>query len=399
MESFWFHQSRIRSVATAAEGRVYWRASILVKRVDRITARGLCCVAIAVWGLLCASGCASPFQSATPNYVIAVRYGVESALAGLESDRRFDHLRRDFTRAAELGFDTVAFSHLENADRTEFATVAGQCGLAVILPDRDVDWYILTGRLPRDCESVDDLTREASRCMAAPHGVIGLGLGPFPATPAAHDRALIVMRAAGQWGVPCFWVSPDSEVETETPLVTVVDSAELAHDPESSPLERMLARFHEGLEAGRTGGLLVDQFARAPGDLPGVNVVDEERAEAKLAALRGLIQRARQWGPRLHGLGRMPLNGAQAETEGALLTAFVGDRRRYVMARNASTDRYLRGEVVIPATIDGIAIGRLVEIPASTEAAAGRVFFAQRSVTIVLPLNLRPGDAALFEAF
>lgn len=327
-----------------------------------------------------------------------MRYDVESIRIGLDRAAGNKRTRTDLTRVNELGFDAVVFECVDDDERAEMLEVASSSGLAAVVPDRDVQYYILTGRLPPSFASADELIRGKLRKLSARNGFAGLSIGQVASSAGASDRYSKVLAAARELGVPCVVLATTIDLPRDGSAFAIVDAGELADDAVGSPLERLLARFHGELAAGRTAGLVVDRFAHAPGDRGGLAVVDDAPTAAKLAAVRGLVRRAKRWGPRLFGCRSEVVKEASADGEEVSLTAFVQDRRRYVLAYNPSRERYVRGSVAAPASIDGRPVLRLVEIPPTPDHIAGEVFESQRG-GITIRVDLRPGDAALFEVF
>lgn len=307
-------------------------------------------------------------------------------------------IRTDLTRASELGFDAVVFECVEDDERAEMLEVASSSGLDAVVPDRDAQYYLLTGRLPSSFACVDDLIRGKLRGLSARNGFAGLSISRVASSPGASDRYFKVLAAAKELDVPCVALATTIDLPRDGSAFAVVDAGELADDAVGSPLERLLARFHGELAAGRTAGLVVDRFARAPGDRAGLVTVDNPPTAAKLAAVQGLVRRAKRWGPRLFGCRSEVVKDASADGEGVTLTAFVLGLRRYVLLYNPSRERYVRGSVAAPASIDGRPVLRLVEIPPTPDRIAGEVFESQRG-GVTIRVDLRPGDAALFEAF
>ncbi len=163
-------------------------------------------------------------------------------------------------------------------------------------------------------------------------------------------------------------------------------------------MEAWLRQYHQGLIDGRLAGLVFDRYRRIPGDGPGIITQGGPPDPARLAAVKELAARARLWGPRLTGATPGPLRlGASADAD-LSVTAFDHGRRLYVLVFNRSADRYTRSEVVLPELINGASPSRAVEVPASMSNPVGRVVNPHRG-RIGLPVDLRPGDAVLFEIF
>ena len=355
-------------------------------------------IAVTLCSLAPGLGCAATKTTPNPHFRLAVRYDVESMRISLDRAAGNKRIRTDLTRASELGFDAVVFECVEDDERAEMLEVASSSGLDAVVPDRDAQYYLLTGRLPSSFACVDDLIRGKLRGLSARNGFAGLSISRVASSPGASDRYFKVLAAAKELDVPCVALATTIDLPRDGSAFAVVDAGELADDAVGSPLERLLARFHGELAAGRTAGLVVDRFARAPGDRAGLVTVDNPPTAAKLAAVQGLVRRAKRWGPRLFGCRSEVVKDASADGEGVTLTAFVLGLRRYVLLYNPSRERYVRGSVAAPASIDGRPVLRLVEIPPTPDRIAGEVFESQRG-GVTIRVDLRPGDAALFEAF
>jgi hypothetical protein len=184
----------------------------------------------------------------------------------------------------------------------------------------------------------------------------------------------------------------------QEPRPAVIDSRTVRDGPPGAAIERLLTQYHEALFAGQTGGVIVDRFMRLPGDPPGLTSPDDPLLPAHTAAIAELVQRARCWGPRLRGLSAVPLDAAISDSSRLTTTAFGHGARRHVLVFNRSADRFARQEVRLPASVLGASVQRAVEVPPSSARGAGRVIQAQRG-QLTLPVELRPGDAALFEIF
>ncbi|MDO8631850.1 MAG: hypothetical protein Q7R41_15290 [Phycisphaerales bacterium] len=353
-------------------------------------------IAVTLCSLAPGLGCAATKTTPNPHFRLAVRYDVESMRIGLDRAAGNKRTRTDLTRASELGFDAVVFECVEDDERAEMLEVASSSGLAAIVPDRDAQYYLLTGRLPSSFASVDDMIRGKLRGLSAQNGFAGLSIGRVASSPGASDRYFKVRAAVRELDVPCVVLATTIDLPCDGSAFAVVDAGELADDAVGSPLERLLARFHGELAAGRTAGLVVDRFARAPGDRAGLVTVDNPPTAAKLAAVQGLVRRAQRWGPRLFGCRSEIVRDASVDGEGVSLTTFVLGLRRYALWYNPSGDRYVRGSVAAPASIDGRPVLRLIEIPPTPDHIAGEVFESQRG-GVTIRVDMRPGDGALFE--
>jgi len=164
-------------------------------------------------------------------------------------------------------------------------------------------------------------------------------------------------------------------------------------------MEQILMQFHAGLAAGLTSGLVIDDRRALPGEPPGLFDSSVPLTAAKSAALRAVMTRALRWGRRLFGAAARPMGSALPDGEGAVtLTLLTQGKRQYALVVNTSREAFFRGDVSVPQPLEGVTFRRAVEVPASAAQLAGRVVDA-REGKLPLAVDLRPGDAALFELF
>ncbi len=348
---------------------------------------------------LAIAGCAAAPKAATHRYILAVRYDVEPVLVGRDRHEALDLVRDDFNTIAKLGFTSALLWHVDPLDRGELLELAGDAGITIFMPGPDAGFVRCEySRGPLDPGTViGTVVGEPPRWCKHP-AFAGLVSGQaFGADPAGRPRTLSLAVDANR--IP--WVrrlggsGGDGFPGWE---LTTIDTAGLQPDNEASLLQGYLARFHTGLAARRTAGLIVDRYRRTAGDPPGLTAAGQRFTPTESAAIKQLLIRARQWGPRLRELAARPLavpGGGQADLK---VTALTGQRRRYVLVFNSSADRYRRGEVRLPESIGKAPVVRAVEVPPSAGSPLGRVLDGQGG-PITLPVTLRPGDAILFEVF
>jgi hypothetical protein len=300
-------------------------------------------------------------------------------------------ISNDFKAIAGLGFSSVVLNHVEDGDRRTLLELADEVGLKAAIPDRRFDRFVVTGGLPPQCRDENDLFREAPDGIvhhSAFHGyVVEGGRGS-----AARERSRKLRAQLVRNGTSCISLGDNDDAP-----MAVIDARVVREGPPGTALERLLAKYHAALCAGQTGGVIVDRFMRLPGDPPGLTSPDEPLLPAHSSAIAALIQRARCWGLRLTALPASPLISA-TDSSWLTVTAFGRGSRRYVLVFNTSEERFAREEVRLPALILNQAVLRAVEVPPSTDLGAGRVIHAQRG-QLILSIELRPGDAALFEVF
>jgi hypothetical protein len=380
---------------TAQRGVEYRRSWEGVNRRGKFAARSITVAVLLDILCLFSSGCAITPGARPARYWIAARYDVEPRLSegGLSGNNGV--IGNDFKAIAGLGFSGVVLQHVEDGDRRTLLELADEVGLKAAVPDRRFDRFVVTGGLPPQCRDENDLLREARHVApdeivhhSAFHGyVVDGGRGAAERERSRKLRAQLVRN-----GTSCISLGDNDDA----PLAGI-DARAVREGPPGTALERLLAKYHTALCAGQTGGVIVDRFMRLPGDPPGLTSPDEPLLPAHSSAIAALIQRARCWGPRLSALPASSLVSAM-DSSWLTVTAFGRRSRRYVLVFNTSTERFAREEVRLPALILDQAVLRAVEVPPSTDRGAGRVIHAQRG-QLVLPIEVRPGDAALFEVF
>jgi len=297
----------------------------------------------------------------------------------------------DYKAIAGLGFRGIVLYHVEDDEPRTLLDLADEVGLKAAIPDRSFNKFVMNGELPPLCRDVDDLLHEAPDEIVrhpALHGYILEG----GRDAAARERSQKLCAQLIRNGTTCFLQGDDEGV----PLV-IIDARIIREGPPGTALERLLAEYHSALCSGKTGGVIVDRFTRRPGDPPGLTSADEPLLPAHHSALSAMIQRARCWGPKLSAL---PMSSLISTTDSSWLTVtlFGQEARRYVLVFNTSSERFAREEVRLSASILNRPVLRAVEVPPSMDRGAGRVIHVQRG-QLPLPVELRPGDAALFEIF
>lgn len=352
-----------------------------------------------MWGIgLLFSGCANAPKVPPAEFLIAARYDVEPRLIGGGLSQNDSAIRNDFKAIAELGFGSVVLHHVEDGDRRTLLDWAAEVGLKAAVPDRRFDRFVVTGGLPPRCRDESELVRDShlappdsndiTRHPAFSGYVVEEGRGSAARERSRKLHAQLIRRGAiGR--LP--GINDDA-------LLAVIDAGAVRQGPPGAAVERLLAEYHAALTAGQTGGVIVNRFARLPGDPPGLISPDDPLLPAHSTAVAALIQRARCWGPGLYELSATSLNVEKTKSSTLAVTALGRGARRYVLIFNTSTDRFAREEVRLPATIMERTVHRAVEVTPSADRGAGRVIHAQRG-RLAIPVELRPGDAALFEVF
>ncbi len=350
-------------------------------------------VMIALGGAGCAT--VSPVPS-TPTYAIAVRHDIEPAIVSEGRAGAFERFRRDFAESAKLGFNTIVARYLDESDWSETAEVARSNGMSLAGSNSKLEHFVLTGVLPNGGERAEALARgQRDGSPGAPtrfNLVLDSGRSGQQSERATATCVQHIAR-----GDSCCTVG-GSSVPPDVPVLAVVELGAVSDGPGFSMLEHWLAQYHCGLLEGRTGGLLVDRYRRVVGDPPGLVPADRPAGPSRLAAVRALVARAREWGSRIRGLAARPVAVTLSRGLNVKVAALVRGGRRCVLVYNPSPGQYARGEVLLPETINGAGLTRAVEVPAGEAKPAGNVYNPRRG-RIALPVTLRPGDAALFELF
>jgi len=344
--------------------------------------------------MLLAVGCvAAPKPGAGP-FVLALRYDVEPVRIGLSEGAHLETAREHFTKIAELGFDTAVLQHVADEDRTSLLDLAAECGLRLAVPDRRIDYFVKTGVWAST--PMLSATELAARVgPPASHPAFAALVLQGAGGDGSRSRAARVRELLDAQGVPVLCLG---ETQPGASLPAIVNTAGLWDGPPSEAAGRLLAQYFDGLGHGRTGGVIVDRFARLPGDAPGVQNPSAELLAGHRAALAELAARARRWGPLLVGAetSDVPLpDDLSAEVR---LTVLHRGQRRYLLVANGAGATFLRQVVRLPATMAGATVARAVEVPSTAERGAGRVMHAVGR-DLSLPIDLRPRDAALFELF
>lgn len=341
-------------------------------------------------------GCASPPTSVPGSFPIAVRYGVEAALHSDESTEPSAIFAQDFRLAASMGFDTVALQQINPKDERAVVQAANDAGLNVMITPPTLRRFVQTGLADSNSPDARTLVRSFARSKTEHPVVIGVNLGSS-GTDEQTMRAAKLASALQRAGVQTI-VEPGPVPASSQLSVTVVDTfANKAHH-QTDDATSWLAQFHRGIAAGHTAGLMVDRFRQiALGDEEPVSLT-EPMPTLRRVAMRKLITRARQWGPRIARHNAELLNVSTSAPAPIIVTTLSAGQSRYIMVFNESSKRTARTRIELPAVIRNRPVKRLVEVPGSSDRNLGRVFIP-RVGRVTLPVALAPGDAGLFEVF
>ncbi|MFQ5489930.1 MAG: hypothetical protein ACE5GE_04335 [Phycisphaerae bacterium] len=396
------------------KGRVYVRFARPVKQQAR---GGKARWSLVLWvgALGWGTGCATPGIGvrAVP-YPVAMSYNAELAYL-VFPDQADAVIRADFAEIGKLGFDTVVLRHLARDRESDVSTAVRDAGLRLAATPAPVQSFLRTGQYPTKCRSVDDLV---ARCHTADGPSVWI-LGPLTDA-SSGERAQQVAKA-------CRWLNPApvtlaylADRAVEPAVDSAVDLLAATMDP--APMKRSgglmlldcrrdanvpvadappewLARYHAGLAAGLTGGLIVQGFRAVPGTRRGLAGMDDRGGYDVSTGLRRLTDRARQWGPRLRRSHPQPLQSANSVDPALQLVLFVSSKRRLVLLHNTATDRYVRGQALLaPDSTATERVLRAVQVPANALQITGLVIQA-KTRGLTLPFDLAPGDATLWELF
>jgi hypothetical protein len=328
--------------------------------------------------------------------MLTVACDVEPLFVGQPERVALDTINRDFQAIARLGFDGVMLRHVDRREQRKLLDTAHGCGLRVALADRGIQHFARTGSLPDGAADHRDLSRRISGEVVS-HPALASFVVEVGDSPRATGRGETLCEALGEGGSPCVLVVGE-DVQTNADSVIRIDTGVTGLGSDVSPLELWLAQYHRGLAAGRTAGVVFDRYRRLPGDGSGVAASGDPSSPARTAAVNALATRAKLWGPRLQDLKPAQIRGGSVKGRDLGVTAFTRGRRRYVLVFNQSPESYTRDQVVLPESIGGVAVTRAVEVPPSRAKTAGRVI-QPTAGRVMLPVALRPGDAALFELF
>jgi len=358
-------------------------------------------VAAAFAILVLSTACATSPLATPGTYPVAMRYDVEPEFIDTTSAAAFNTIERDLQAIARMGFDHVLLHHVDDRDRSALLALADTCGLAAALPDRALTHYVKTGALSPDRGNIKSLVRSIPRSLTDNRAFWALAVDSG-GNSETRQRCQAVCKALQDHNIRCIPIDTGQSVaeeaggDTKHPVIITARLDTLR--PKESLSQHWFFELHRGFSASFVGGLVVDRYRGAASGERSLVIGDEPPSVAVLAAIDGVTSRARHWGPKLQGMRAcsVPLTGD--EPEDLLATVFVRERRRYVLVFNRSTTDYFRESVVLPGEIGGASARRAVEVPPTTDRVPGRVFDASQGRLSVM-VDLRPGEAALFEVF
>ncbi|MBN1490095.1 MAG: hypothetical protein JXA69_09275, partial [Phycisphaerae bacterium] len=368
----------------------------------------------AMWAFV---GCAPSGMrtiSSTPPFV-AIRY--EHRLAAGAAPIDAASLRQDFAQLTSLGFVAI---WLDSGfpDRDEAAAeAAAAAGLTTIRSDERIDAYVEFGRLTPDAATPDALAT-VSRVAAAQIGGRPsiLAMPPFlPDTVAGRAQALaaalqrlqppqemLLVGFDGDCGVAsgtsnaivATWPEPDEPPVGTLPAPTrqiLLLTCESHSDSSPARAIAMQQDYYRGLAQGRTDGILVWRYRSWPGESNGIADATGHVSPAIAGATRTITKHAREWGPLLAGSRRIDAPGVELVSERLRCAVLQRKQRVVILVYNEDAERFARGTLRIPGTIDAVAVTRLVAQDTGQR-------HPRRGDALTIPLRLGPAEAILFEA-
>jgi hypothetical protein len=413
------------------QGAVYAAASRHVKNRAHTSPQGQFAARLAglLLAVLSANGCTAPVRIAWEQpwrgHLLVMRYAVEP-LYGLSADGIQALVERDLETIRRLGIEAVLAAHVDDANRRMLMSAAEAAGLALILPDRVIAHYVRTGHVDDTYGSWQKMTD--ARCRSLPPGapVLAMDIGYVANDEAARRAGAVAgqmarvaphLPAMATLG-PAVTSPPDrigpiasigtdrrpvrpgsgsaSEPAGPPPLGKVRINQRVV--PDTDTVRRWFAAYHAGLAAGMTAGVVFDSYRKVPGQWQGLVDKRGRIPVSSAAAFKQLLDRARTWGSRLTGARPQTIAGAGERDPDLEPTLLVRGRQRFVLIRNVSEERFVRGRVVLPTRLGNEPVRRLVGVPGETNALGGRVV-EPTTGRLELPVDLPPGGADLYEVF
>lgn len=306
-------------------------------------------------------------------------------------------IRNDWARLKELGFNAVVLLQAEVADQAVLKGLAKEKQFLFSGKDRELELYVRAGALPIGCENANRLaSRIADRSKG--EGNQTLLICAPPRTPPAKERSKALQDALSEFGIEVIWGGVESGVVDSANLSVVHAKAAETESAAVSYLERWLGDYHRGLASGKTIGVVFDGAQFIPGLSTVTGSISEGESRARLAGLTELHNRQVAWGDLIHGGEVSPIASPPGGTSHIHLASLKCKGRRFLLAVNDSDANFIRQEITLNGTMDGIQTQRLVEVPGTLSIPAGRIIDAHDGL-IRLDVDLRPGDAQLFEVF
>ncbi len=283
-----------------------------------------------------------------------------------------------------MGFTEVKVHYLLDSERERLLDTAANLGIRASVPDQKLQDYINLGLLGSSTFQTN-LPKPIAEHPSFAGVVLHPGMGIE-----ADARFEKIRNALVRQGIPI----------AEPTRIGELKSAGNPNGDRKRPAAQVwLHRFHQALAAGATAGFTFDRYKTISGEKGGFVVGDRAPNTADEAGLEAVCRRAKHWGRRVAGASCSELTPLSAPASEAFeVKLFSRGARRFVLLFNSSENAYIRGEVILPDKLAQPSIRRAVEIPKTPDRTLGKVYrtgVQGLSITI----DIRPGDAMLFELF
>lgn len=347
-------------------------------------------------------------QRETDNFLLLLRYQSPLSPDDKSSPSTYHPQRdwpaetilEDLKTAANAGFSQVVIDPPNSESCLYWLESAKRVGLKILFTDPSLNHYVRLGVKPK---GVNDLKQLVGRLPAeiTTHTAFGGWFLDACCSDATTQRTQEVARKLFHHSLQSALVGSQqrlAEVHLDHPMpLEIYPRSADAQPAAMSPLARWLASYHAELAQGRTGGVIL---IRQPMPTPRLDTSAEAITNfaARATARRMLLERISRWGRRLLDFTAKPMEGLSSGCTQLKASLLSRGRRQYLFLYNADQSRYCRSQVSWLIPQEEINLKRAVEIPATPGRSAGRVITATRS-GFSIGVNLRPGDASLFELF
>jgi hypothetical protein len=326
--------------------------------------------------------------------------------------RNLEVVGRDFVNIKKMKIDVVLIDDLQPADLGAILELAAEHELKLVLPDaaaihrvRGIASATNTASHPPNSpvvvgyylgHVVDDVTFGRARSEAARIRT----MRPNAKTFVRMDASAITSARVAALDHVIAHVPRDATTAEQSSSAGAFQTLRFRRDGrhDDATIRSWLLRYHRGLARGRTAGLMIDGFRSLPGDDAGLVHEEAPLSPECITMVQRIATRAKRWGRVLADLSPVtvaPLDDSLANVDVAMLASGA---RRCILITNPSTSDFTRGEVSLPIELHGAPVVRAVEVPPESATVLGDVIRA-RSDRLVIPVELAPGDAALYELF
>ncbi|MGB9623927.1 MAG: hypothetical protein ACPMAQ_03615 [Phycisphaerae bacterium] len=363
--------------------------------------------------LAACNGCAGAVGYGSParTPLLAVRYEVHSRQT-VDTGERLAELARDFREIRSVGFHAVWLDFATDDDRAPALEAGSSVGLRTILADSAIDRYARFGDLPPEFPSAQRLVLARAGPFFEPRGRAILALPPFSSGEVA-DRIIEIARICAALEPPgevlivghaddadrfahfetvwyAAWSGTGTSCRCETPWPRMMQIIGGDSTTPAAWSETVIRRaYFRGLAAGLTDGLLVWRYRSWPGECNGIAEADGRLPPAATAAMKSLLQHARQCAS-LAGAVCIEDDAASMESTRLHCASYRRESRRFVLVRNEDTEHFGRGVLRIPAALGGEPVARVVERETGTR-------YVRGDGPLTIPVQLAPAEATLFE--